>query len=77
MKKKNNLNVSVRYYVPMILGCLIERHVPDSLTLEYTFYSNPFLAYQAAEFRFCPRLFGIFVWSLWSELFVFYLAYTC
>lgn len=40
------------------------------------FYSDPFFAYQAAEFQFCPRLFGISVQSLRSELSVFCLAST-
>lgn len=31
------------------------------LNLGIYFYSDPFLAYQAAEFQFCPRLFGISV----------------
>jgi len=31
------------------------------LNLGIYFYSDPFFAYQAAEFQFCPRLFGISV----------------
>lgn len=40
-----------------------------NLTLQLCFtslrvflYSSPFLAYQAAEFQFCPRLFGIYLY---------------